>query len=117
MTAPLQPWFKALVYSEVYLQLPFFFVGAYAFATRANWIRIPAIIYGSFVTATMVPILGALAAHTAPGYVAAPVLGFYLPYLLIPAALVAVMAANPVPFKGGAPKRAPRRAATKAKRG
>ena len=98
MTAPLTPWFKALVWSEVLLQFPFFFFGAYAFIYRQNWIRIPAIIYGSFVVATMVPILGALAAHTAPGYNAAPVVGFYLPYLIVPALLVGVMATTPVPF-------------------
>ena len=33
-------------------------------AGRKNWIRIPAILYGSFVTATMVPILAELATHT-----------------------------------------------------
>lgn len=31
MTPPYKPWFLSLVYSEVFLQLPFFFVGAYAF--------------------------------------------------------------------------------------
>lgn len=101
MTAPLLPWFKALVWSEVFVQFPFFFVGAYAFITKKNWIRIPAIIYGSFVTATMVPILGALAAHTGPGYNKVAVIGFYLPYLIIPALLVVVMAANPKPFTNG----------------
>jgi fructose-specific phosphotransferase system IIC component len=115
MTPPLAPWFKALVYSEVFLQLPFFFVGAYAFLARKNWIRIPAIIYGSFVVATMVPILAALGAHEAPGYAATPLVAFYLPYLLIPAALVGVMAANERPFAAARDGAAGRRG--KAKRG
>lgn len=33
-------------------------------AARRNWIRIPALIYGSFVVATMFPILAELATHT-----------------------------------------------------
>lgn len=32
-------------------------------AGRKNWIRIPAILYGAFVTATMLPILAELALH------------------------------------------------------
>jgi EXPERA (EXPanded EBP superfamily) len=101
MTAPLMPWFKCLVWSEVTVQLPFFFVAAYAFIFRKNWIRVPAIIYGSFVIGTMFPILGALAAHEAPGYNKIGVIGFYLPYLIIPALLVIVMAANVKPFATG----------------
>lgn len=101
MTAPLDPWFQSLVWSEVLVQFPFFFVGAYAFITRKNWIRIPAIIYGSFVTATMLPIMGALAAHDAPGYNKAAVIGFYTPYLVVPALLVVVMAVNVRPFATG----------------
>lgn len=48
------PWFQCLVWMEVFLQLPFFFVGAYAFALRRNWIRTPAILYGINVASTMV---------------------------------------------------------------
>ena len=98
MTAPLTPWFKSLVWSEVLLQLPFFFVGAYAFITKRQWIKIPAIIYGSFVVATMFPILATLAQHTEPGYSAAPLIAFYAPYLIVPAALVAVMSTSGQPF-------------------
>lgn len=54
MTPPLEPWFKSFVWTEVTVQLAFFFVGAYAFITRKNWVRIPAIIYGTFVVASMV---------------------------------------------------------------
>ena len=109
MTPPLSPWFKSLVWSEILLQFPFFFFGAYAFITRKNWIRIPAIIYGSFVVATMFPILAELAAHTAPGYNSLPVIGFYLPYLIVPLLLVVVMAATPAPFPSSSPKKKKRK--------
>lgn len=36
-------WFVALVWGEVLFQLPFFFIGAYAFAAQKKWIRIPAL--------------------------------------------------------------------------
>jgi EXPERA (EXPanded EBP superfamily) len=54
------PWFKCLVWMEVALQLPFFFVGAYAFLLRRNWIRTPALLYGINVTSTMVRCCGML---------------------------------------------------------
>ena len=51
------PWFRVLVWNELFLQLPFFFVGAYAFALRRNWIRKPALLYGINVASTMVRLL------------------------------------------------------------
>ena len=54
------PWFRCLVWMEVALQLPFFFVGAYAFLLRRNWIRTPALLYGINVTSTMVRCCGML---------------------------------------------------------
>ena len=32
-------WFLALVWGELLLQLPFFIIATYAFATRKRWIR------------------------------------------------------------------------------
>lgn len=91
-------WFKSLVWTEVLLQLPFFFVAAYAFAKRQNWIRIPAIIYGSFVVSTMVPILTELYHHenTASNKVA--LMGMYIPFLIVPGWLVINMALASKPF-------------------
>ncbi|KFW85605.1 Transmembrane protein 97, partial [Manacus vitellinus] len=46
----LQPpeWFKAFIYCEAFLQLPFFPVAAYAFLKGGcRWIRTPAIIYST----------------------------------------------------------------------
>jgi hypothetical protein len=31
------PWFLALVFCEVFIQLPFFFVAAYAYIMGARW--------------------------------------------------------------------------------
>ena len=53
------PWFRVLVLLEIFVQLPFFLVGVYAFAARREWIRIPALIYGINVTSTMVCTLSA----------------------------------------------------------
>lgn len=59
------PWFKCLVWMEVALQLPFFFVGAYAFLLRRDWIRTPALLYGINVTSTMVRCRGLLSPRMA----------------------------------------------------
>ena len=48
---------------------------------------------------SMVPILTTLATHEARGYDKAMVLGFYVPYLVIPMILVGKMAISPIPFK------------------
>ncbi|GAB4814052.1 hypothetical protein N2152v2_001098 [Parachlorella kessleri] len=91
-------WFKSLVYTEIFLQLPFFFIAVYAYLKRRNWIRIPAIAYGSFVSATMVPILTELANHKAPFYNPAVVVAFYAPYLIMPLLMAVTMAVTPHPF-------------------
>lgn len=95
---PIAPWFKAFVALEVVGQLPFFFVATYAFVTKKNWIRIPAIIYGSVVCTTMVPILWELAVHKARGYSAPAIIAFYIPYLLVPLAITIFMTVTPEPF-------------------
>ncbi|KFV53910.1 Transmembrane protein 97, partial [Tyto alba] len=46
----LQPpaWFKAFMYCEAFLQMPFFLVAVYAFLKGGcRWIRTPAIIYST----------------------------------------------------------------------
>ncbi len=48
------PWFLSLMYVEVFAQLPLFVVGVYAFATRKEWIRVPALVYSISTVATMV---------------------------------------------------------------
>ena len=109
---PFAPWFKALIYAELALQLPFFFVASYALAARRNWIRIPALAYGVHTATTLLPILAELAdSPEVPSPAArAQLLALYAPYLLLPLACAVWMAASPQPF--GAPGRsAPRKAA------
>ena len=82
-------WFLSLVATELVIQLPFFFVALFAFWNRREWIRLPLVAYGGFVSATMVPILSELyfaTSLTPPQRVA--LLGMYLPYLLVPAMFV-----------------------------
>ena len=50
----LPAWFRSLMYVEVFAQLPLFVAGAYAFAARKEWIRMPGLIYSISTAATMV---------------------------------------------------------------
>ena len=50
-------WFKSMILFELLFQLPFFFVGFYAFYKQCNWIRIPGIAYGVHTATTLIPIL------------------------------------------------------------
>ncbi|XP_032823521.1 sigma intracellular receptor 2 [Petromyzon marinus] len=98
-------WFYAFIYSEVFLQLPFFPIATYAFYKGGRrWIRIPAIIYASHVTTSLLPILSHVLLHdftVPPGTkgVAGPstmherlsLVAVYLPYLLIPLLIIATM--------------------------
>ncbi|EIE23813.1 hypothetical protein COCSUDRAFT_83688 [Coccomyxa subellipsoidea C-169] len=85
-------WFRVLVWNEILLQLPFFFVGAYAFAAGKRWIRQPAIVYGVSTATTLLPILGELVLTPAKaGVRRTELILFYLPYLLVPLALAVRM--------------------------
>lgn len=104
LMAALPPWFKALVWSEVLLQLPFFFVAAAAFAKGDARIVRPAAAYGFSVATTLVPILAELAASPAITDEASrrTLLAFYTPYLVLPLAIGvwALRAAGSDPFSG-----------------
>ncbi|KAG1667354.1 hypothetical protein FOA52_001414 [Chlamydomonas sp. UWO 241] len=88
------PWFVALVYGEVLLQLPFFFVACYAFAQKKAWIRMPALIYGVHTATTMVPILGEIIGKK--NYILAAI---YSPYLVVPLLLAVKMCMCEDPFE------------------
>lgn len=92
------PWFKVLVWMEVVLQLPFFFVGLYAFVLRRNWIRTPALLYGINVASTMVPILGELALSPRQDFNRPVLLAIYMPFLLVPLGIAVRMLLAPQPF-------------------
>ena len=84
------PWFLGLAVNEVFLQLPFFFVGAYAFILGKAWIRMPALIYGVSTATTLVPIFAEFLSQ--PGPHQKTLIAFYLPYLILPAAIAIQMA-------------------------
>lgn len=92
-------WFMSFVWAENLVQLPFFFVATYAYLKKANWIRIPAIIYGSHVATTLVAIL----ADIIHGQHNAPLAAIYSPYLVVPVLLTLRMALDPQPFGPAAP--------------
>lgn len=54
-------WFKAIIWCELLLQLPFCAVGAWAWASQKEWIRLPAALYAGHVLTTMAPIVTVLA--------------------------------------------------------
>ena len=93
------PWFKALVWSEVLLQLPFFFVGTYGFALGREWIKTPSLVYGLCVATTMLPILGEIILTANREFNKYIICGFYLPYLLIPLAIAVRALAKPRLFQ------------------
>lgn len=102
-TAPI--WLKSIIWIELCFQLPFFFVAAYGFLYKKNWIRIPSIVYGAHVATTVVPLLGEIAfSPMLKDSERLPLIGFYTPYLLIPAVLCWYMCFNKEPF-GPKPKR------------
>jgi hypothetical protein len=93
-------WFASLVWCELLLQLPFFFVAAYAFVAGKNWIRAPAIMYGAHAATTLVPILAELA-FSVQGKAnpkRTELLAIYGAYLLIPLAISVSMATARIPF-------------------
>jgi hypothetical protein len=100
MTAPFQPWFRALVIGELLFQLPFFFVAVYAFAYRRNWVRIPALVYGVHTATTLLPILSEIwHSPKVPSTEARmQLLAMYAPYGILPAACATWMALSPLPF-------------------
>ncbi|XP_039243034.1 sigma intracellular receptor 2 isoform X1 [Pipra filicauda] len=103
----LQPpeWFKAFIYCEAFLQLPFFPVAAYAFLKGGcRWIRTPAIIYSTHVATTLFAILAHIlfhdfskSEHVGPQTLRERLvlLSIYLPYLLIPLLILFTMLCNP----------------------
>lgn len=95
----LPAWFRVLVWSEIYLQLPFFFIAAYAHAYGKTWIQKPTIVYGLFVSSTMVCILGELLmnAHSShPRYLLS---ALYFPYFIVPFAMAMRMLMTAHPFE------------------
>ena len=71
-------WFRSVVWGEICLQLPFFFVAVKALYDRDEAaFRIPFVIYGAHTATTRIPILGEIGGSTRLTLI-------YLPYLLFP---------------------------------
>ena len=91
-------WLKALLYFEI-LQIPFYFAAIYALIYRKNWIRTPAIIYGSHVTTAVALLLAEfLFSDKITDSQRLILCSFYLPYLIIPLSLMLYMAFVSKPF-------------------
>ena len=92
-------WLQSFIFAELVLQLPFFFVAVYGISFEKKWIRIPAVVYGSHVATTVLPILAEVAFSTEISFNEKLVLcSVYLPYFLIPAALIYVFGVSADPF-------------------
>ena len=97
MTTP-PVWLKALLYFEI-LQIPFYFAAIYALTYRKNWIRIPAVIYGSHVTTAVALLLAEFQFSDKITDKQRLILcSFYLPYLIIPLSLTLYMTFVTKPF-------------------
>ena len=93
-------WFKSFILFELLFQLPFFFVGFYAFYKQRNWIRIPGIAYGTHTATTLIPILGEIlyAKEIPDAGARLKLFLIYLPYLVIPAMIAVLLALEEKPF-------------------
>lgn len=101
MKPPYDSWFSSLIFMEIFLQLPFFFVAIWIiFNFNKNekgeqiqhypgWFQKACLIYGSHVSTTLIPILGTFISSSEmtlnQKYVT---IGVYLPYLIFPLLLV-----------------------------
>jgi hypothetical protein len=97
MVANPPAWFTAIVFAEVGLQLPYFFVAIRAWLARSETIRIPTIIYGAHVATTLLPILGTFWAMD--GVTEAQrwrLIAIYSPYLVVPLLMLVRAAAGPL---------------------
>jgi len=90
-------WFCGLVYCEVFLQLPFFFLALYAFVRGLNWVRIPALCYGAHTATTLAAIFADMLLGGPP--VKWRLVAIYSPFLIMPLAILLRMAFKRVPFE------------------
>ncbi|CAM9314398.1 unnamed protein product [Choristocarpus tenellus] len=102
MEKPLPPWFEALIWMELFFQLPFFIVASVAFAKGWNWIRIPCIVYGSSAFTSMMPILGyTLTSERINDAQRFKLIGIYSPWIVLPLVLIVLMGMDERPFGDG----------------
>lgn len=51
-------WFQVAIWLEIFVQVPFYLLGIFAFVRRLDWIRIPAIVYSTVLFTIMPIVLG-----------------------------------------------------------
>jgi hypothetical protein len=91
------PWFRAVMFGDVFVLGPYYIAAAYALVNQRNWLRIPTFIYASHVL-TAAPLLIVEHLH---GPFASPapakVIAFYAPYWILPLVMMWRMR-RPDPF-------------------
>jgi len=93
-------WFKSFIVAEFVFQLPIFFVFIYALIRERNWIRIPAIIYGSHTTTTLLPILAEIwFSSRLTDSQKFGLVSVYSPYFIVPSIIVIYFSLNEEPFR------------------
>lgn len=98
------PWFQAIMWGDIFVLGPYYVAAIVAFTRGGAWIRLPTVFYAAHVL-TCAPILAA--AHLTEPWLSpnpAMVLGFYLPYWLLPLALLWRLR-HPQPFRRPIPPR------------
>lgn len=96
-------WFRSLVWTEVLVQLPFFFYALGCFVRGDQRVRKPAAAYGFSVATTLVPILAELALGeralaTLDSRERLTLVAFYAPYFVLPLWLGTWMLRDNAPF-------------------
>ncbi len=91
-------WWRATIWLDSLVFGPFYVVAIYAFVKGKDWIRIPAIVWGSMMITVVAVILfeEMLGAHATPE--PAIVLAANAPWALMPLWLIVRMACRPHPF-------------------
>ncbi|CAM0139984.1 Transmembrane protein 97 [Umbelopsis sp. WA50703] len=87
------PWFKSFMWCEAIFQLPFFFWALRGLYHDTRLTRVGLLTYGTHVATTVIPCLAELAFGTASQATLTSaerytLIGFYIPYLLIPVTMV-----------------------------
>ena len=91
-------WMQSMLWMEVVFQLPFFFVALYALLARANWIRIPSIVYSAHVMTTVVPTVANILVQPISLSNKLQLAPLYLIFFVVPLLLLVRMAASPIPY-------------------
>jgi hypothetical protein len=100
-------WWRMTIWIDTLFFGPYYAVAIYSFLRARDWIRIPSIIYASVIMTNVVIILG----EEVAGPYASPqlpvVLALNLPWLLVPALLIARMWRAEHPFTRLVPEESP----------